>query len=204
MAQTEFADIWSSKVAQVRQSDFWSVVSRPSGTRIVRPDKGPESDETAVEDGWGVRVEGEVAKDGPCFVGASDLSRFLRKQLAIKVSSVRNVPKHIRFVFRQKLSGSPDRWDSTFRLSVKENSISLIAASEHGLLRGSLYLPTTGVCWVTLTWQKAFAASGQPYPSTSPLTSGVAFLRGKPGFMAGNSMRISWSWQGWASTLSPS
>ena len=75
MSQPTFAQIWSEKVRSIRQSDFWSTVSQPVGTPLVRPTVVPSVDQIMVDDGWGIAVEGDASHDGPARNGvAKDLA----------------------------------------------------------------------------------------------------------------------------------
>ncbi|MBT5873463.1 MAG: hypothetical protein HOH43_08600 [Candidatus Latescibacteria bacterium] len=140
MSQPTFAQIWSEKVRSIRQSDFWSTVSQPDGTPLVRPTVVPSVDQIMVDDGWGIAVEGDASHDGPARNGVADLRYFLERRMGLRMGEVSSTQRTIRFILRSKGSAEVDRWHATFDLSASDRGITIRSDTEDGLLRASIYL----------------------------------------------------------------
>ena len=82
-----FEEEWAAKVKKVRASAFWKQVSSPPASRIERAAQKPQRDEVAVDEEWGLVVQGEIRADGPAQRGLEDLRRFLRQQLGIRLKA---------------------------------------------------------------------------------------------------------------------
>lgn len=140
MSQPTFAQIWSEKVRSIRESEFWSTVSNPVETSLVRPNLVPSTGQIMVADGWGIGLEGVTSSDGPALNGLADLRHFLEQRMGIQMGEAAGAHQAILFILRSRSNEPVDRWYAAFDLSVSERGIFIRSDTENGLLRASIYL----------------------------------------------------------------
>ena len=140
--QKTFEQEWADKVSRVRRSKFWTQVSSPPTGRIIPSRARPRRNEVAAGAGWALVCEGDLTSDGPAAIGLDDLRRFLRSRFSVVLKSrpASDGAPCIRFELRPPTRGAASRWDSAFHLDVQKDGIAVRGASEHALLRASLFL----------------------------------------------------------------